>query len=133
MDIVGYADRFSVRAGDTIRFMVSCKLPSYDADVVRLVHGDLNPEGPGFKENLVQNVGTFSGQLQELVVGSYVVVPHHPLLRLKESFTLSALISSTTPSKSSQGLLTKWSDSSDTGYGLVLGRRQRPDLMDRGW
>ena len=120
MDIVGYADRFSVRAGDTIRFMVSCKLPSYDADVVRLVHGDLNPEGPGFKENLVQNVGTFSGQLQELVVGSYVVVPHHPLLRLKESFTLSAWISSTTPSKSSQGLLTKWSDSSDTGYGLVL-------------
>ena len=120
MDIVGYADRFSVRAGDTIRFMVSCKLPSYDADVVRLVHGDLNPEGPGFKENLVQNVGTFSGQLQELVVGSYVVVPHHPLLRLKESFTLSAWISSTTPSKSSQGLLTKWSESSDTGYGLVL-------------
>ena len=64
MDIVGYADRFSVRAGDTIQFMVSCKLPSYQADVVRLIHGDLNPEGPGFKERLVQNVGTFSGQFQ---------------------------------------------------------------------
>ena len=120
MDIVGYADRFSVRAGDTIRFMVSCKLPSYTADVVRLIHGDLNPEGPGFKEELVQNVGTFPGQLQELVIGSYVVVPDHPLLRLKESFTLSAWISSTTPSKSSQGLLTKWSDSNNAGYGLVL-------------
>ena len=120
MDIVGYADRFSVRAGDTIRFMVSCKLPSYTADVVRLIHGDLNPEGPGVKEELVQNVGTFPGQLQELVIGSYVVVPDHPLLRLKESFTLSAWISSTTPSKSSQGLLTKWSDSNNAGYGLVL-------------
>ena len=120
MDIVGYTDRYSVRAGNTIRFMVSCKLPSYNADVVRLIHGDLNPEGPGFKEKLVQNVGTFSGQLQELVIGSYVVVPDHPLLRLKKSFALSAWISSTTPSKSSQGLLTKWSDSSGTGYGMVL-------------
>ncbi len=120
MDIVGYADRFSVRAGDTIRFMVSCKLPSYQADIVRLIHGDLNPEGPGFKEKLVQNVGTFSGQFQKLVIGSYVVVPDHPLLRMKESFTLLAWISSTTPTKDSQGLLTKWSDSSGTGYGLVL-------------
>ncbi len=120
MDIVGYADRFSVRAGDTIRFMVSCKLPSYQADIVRLIHGDLNPEGPGFKEKLVQNVGTFSGQFQKLVIGSYVVVPDHALLRMKESFTLLAWISSTTPTKDSQGLLTKWSDSSGTGYGLVL-------------
>ena len=120
MDIVGYADRYSVRAGDTIRFMVSCKLPSYSADVVRLIHGDLNPEGPGFKEKLVQHVGTFPGQLQKLVTGSYVVVPDHPLLRLKESFTLLAWIASTTPSKSSQGLLTKWSHASDTGYGLFL-------------
>ena len=120
MDIVGYADRFSVRAGDTIRFMVSCKLPSYQADIVRLIHGDLNPEGPGFKEKLVQNVGTFSGQFQKLVIGSYAVVPDHALLRMKESFTLLAWISSTTPTKSSQGLLTKWSDSSGTGYGLVL-------------
>ena len=120
MDIVGYADRFSVRAGDTIRFMVSCKLPSYQADIVRLIHGDLNPEGPGFKEKLVQNVGTFSGQFQKLVIGSYAVVPDHALLRMKESFTLLAWISSTTPTKDSQGLLTKWSDSSGTGYGLVL-------------
>ena len=120
MDVVGYADRFSVRAGDTIRFMVSSKLPSYQADIVRLIHGDLNPEGPGFKEKLVQNVGTYSGQFQELVIGSYAVVPDHPLLRMKESFTLLAWISSTTPSKSSQGLLTKWSDSSGTGYGLAL-------------
>ncbi len=120
MDIVGYSDRYSVRAGDTIRFMVSCELPSYNADIVRLIHGDVNPEGPGFKEKLVQNVGTLSGQFQELVAGSYAVVPDNPLLRLKESFTLSAWVSATTPSKSSQGVLTKWSDSDGTGYGLVL-------------
>ena len=120
MDIVGYSDRYSVRAGETIRFMVSSQLASYDADIVRLIHGDLNPEGPGFKEELVQNVGSFPGQVQELVPGSYAVVPDHPLLRIKESFTLTAWISSTTPANSSQGLVTKWSDSDGTGYGMIL-------------
>ena len=120
MEIVGYSDRFSLRAADTIRFMVSSKLREYRADIVRLIHGDLNPEGPGFKERLVQEVGTYSGQFQKLAIGSYVVVPDNPLLPKDGSFTLSAWIYPTTPSKGSQGLLTKWSASSDSGYGLVL-------------
>ena len=120
MDIVGYADRYSVRAGDTIRFMVSSKLPSYQADIVRLIHGDVNPEGPGFKEEPVQAVGTFEGRFQELVTGSYAAVPDSPLLRHKGSFTLLAWISSTTPTKFSQGILTKWSDFGGTGYGMML-------------
>lgn len=45
--IVGYADRFRVEPGETIRFMVSSESPSYRADIVRLIHGDPNPEGPG--------------------------------------------------------------------------------------
>ena len=40
MDIVGYSDRFSVRPGQTIRFMVSCAEPAYRAAVVRLRHTD---------------------------------------------------------------------------------------------
>lgn len=120
MDIVGYADRYSVRAGDTIRFMVSCERPNYQADVVRLIHGDVNPEGPGFKESFIQNVGTFEGRFQELVTGSHVTVPDSPPLRIKESFTLTAWISSTTPSNFSQGILAKWSESGGTGYGMML-------------
>ena len=120
MDIVGYADRYSVRAGETIRFMVSCKLPSYKADVVRLIHGDVNPEGPGFKEKAVQSIGTFEGRFQELVTGSHVTVPDSPPLRITGSFTLAAWISCTTPSKSSQGVLTKWSESGGRGYGMML-------------
>ena len=45
--IVGYADHLSVQPGETIQFMVSSQLPSYDADIVRLIHGDPNPLGPG--------------------------------------------------------------------------------------
>ena len=48
MDVVGYADRLSVQQGETIRFMVSSKHPTYRADIVRLIQGDANPIGPGF-------------------------------------------------------------------------------------
>ena len=47
MWIVGYADAMSVAPGETIRFMVSCELPEYRAQIVRLIHGDINPAGPG--------------------------------------------------------------------------------------
>ena len=38
--LVGYADRLSVLAGEEIGFKVSCRSPTYHADIVRLVHGD---------------------------------------------------------------------------------------------
>ena len=45
MKVVGYADRFSVAPDETIRFMVSCELPTYRADIVALstetlIHAD---------------------------------------------------------------------------------------------
>src|SRR6267378_6258908 len=55
MQVVGYGDRLSVQPGETIRFMVSSELPGYRADIVRLIHGDTNPKGPGFKEELVES------------------------------------------------------------------------------
>ena len=51
--IVGYADRLRVQPGETIRFMVSSEVPRYRADIVRLIHGDANPSGPGIKETVV--------------------------------------------------------------------------------
>jgi N,N-dimethylformamidase len=50
MDIVGYSDRLVVAPGETVRFMVSSRAPRYDAALVRLIHGNPDPNGPGFKE-----------------------------------------------------------------------------------
>jgi len=51
--IHGYSDRISVAPGEQIQFMVSCEgAATYQADIVRLIHGDTNPAGPGFKEEL---------------------------------------------------------------------------------
>ena len=53
MELIGYADKFSVTAGDNLEFKISTDSPEYKADIVRLIHGDQNPRGPGFKENVV--------------------------------------------------------------------------------
>jgi len=53
MRIVGYSDQLSMMPGRTIRFMVNCEgAEKYRVDLVRLIHGDTNPAGPGFKEEV---------------------------------------------------------------------------------
>ena len=120
MKIVGYSDRFSVRPGQTSRFMVSSAAPTYRAEIVRLRHTDANPKGPGFKcETLQTSVdGEYPGRHQAIHSGSYAAVPHHTALNCPHGFTLQAWIYPTTPQKGVQGLLTKFSGKS--GYGLYI-------------
>lgn len=122
MKVVGYTNRLSVQQGETIRFMVSCERPNYRADIVRLIHGDENPKGPGMKEEVIETSlsGDYSGQTQAIRKGSYVIVPHSPLLQRAGGFTLQAWVYSTTPPKGVQGILTKWSASSGADYGLLI-------------
>ena len=122
MQVDGYADRLSVQPGQTIKFMVSCEHPSYRADIVRLIHGDPNPKGPGFKEELIDSNanGEYTGIHQDLLIGSYASIPSNQLLQMANSFTLQAWIYPTIPVKGSQGILTKWSDSEGIGYGLFI-------------
>ena len=54
--IVGYADQITVKADDTISFMVSAEgTDSVRTDIVRLIHGDEHPDGPGFIEKEVDS------------------------------------------------------------------------------
>ena len=122
MPVVGYADRLSVQPGQTIRFMVSCDFPRYRVDLVRLIHGDINPRGPGYKEETIPASinQSYPGRRQRLPGGSYALIEDQPALRLRGSFTLQAWISASTPGKGAQGILTKYSESDRQGYGLVL-------------
>lgn len=124
LELIGYTDRFSVPPGERIRFMVSTDQPTYNATIVRLIHGDENPDGPGFKEEMVDTPvdGQYSGRKQIAYAGSYVIVEDHPALGLRNGFTLQAWIYPTTPQKGKvQGVLSKWS-SDEVGYGLVIGQ-----------
>jgi N,N-dimethylformamidase len=121
--IVGYADRLRVEPGETIRFMVSSESPRYRADIVRLIHGDANPEGPGIKEIEIPTSvsGEYAGKRQELPMGSYVVVDDRAELRIRGSFTITAWIAPTTlHPRPAEGILTKWSGGDRSGYGLFI-------------
>lgn len=76
MQVVGYVDRLSARPGEEIACYVS--LPhdgTVELDVVRLVHGDENPAGPGFKVEPVARIGrqVVSVSPQPTYVGSCMV------------------------------------------------------------
>jgi N,N-dimethylformamidase len=120
--ITGYSDNYSILPGGKIRFYVNSEQDeSYEARIVRLIHGDTNPEGPGYKEEEIEAScnDVYAGKNQRIFGGSYVIVPQDLRLNL-QSFTLQAYIFPTTPDKGRQGLLTKWVEGSRKGYGLFI-------------
>ncbi len=129
LKITGYSDRFSVRPGDEIKFYVhSERGEAFQADIVRLIHGDTNPEGPGLKEELIHSPisDMHPGKNQPIHAGSYIFVPHNDLMNLS-SFTMCAYIYPTTPYVDVEGvevgvqaIMTKWDAENETGYGLFI-------------
>ena len=75
--LVGYLDRWSARAGEAIAVKVSSALGEpYAADLVRIIHADPNPDGPGMKLEPVPSAwaGRYPSRTQAVVPGSYGVV-----------------------------------------------------------
>jgi N,N-dimethylformamidase len=121
LTLTGYSDRLYCRPGDTVGFKVNCEAASeYHAEIVRIVCGDINPDGPGVKEVVVDTPvnGVHPGRPQHIKAGSFVEVPNHPVLERLESFSVQAFLWPTTPAKGEQGLITKWSDS--IGFALIV-------------
>jgi len=122
--LTGYCDRFSVRPGEQVGFMVSAEgTDTAQVQIVRLIHGDENPEGPGFIETEVDCPlnGAYPVRKQYTEAGSFARVndPENRLA-LSEAFTLWALIWPTTPDKGRQGILGRWSIAQDRGYALGI-------------
>jgi len=125
MQLTGYTNKLSVKPGETIEFYVSSKNPNYKAELVRIIHGDPNPKGPGFKTEPVASdiAGQYPGYEQKLYGGSYVIVNHNPFLNLSESFTITGWIYPTHPgSGTSQAIITKLSKEGNKGYGLFVNK-----------
>lgn len=104
--LTGYADRWSVKAGGTIRFMVSSTGGSdFNLRFVRHLCADPNPAGPGYDEKAVSTPldGTRPGFEQLAALGSFARarLPIDPLGGLG----LRATIWPTTPRKGEQGIV----------------------------
>ena len=124
IQIWGYADRLSVRPGDTIRFMVSAEATDrVQAELVRLVHGDANPEGPGFVEQPVTSplAREWAVRRQYVQSGNFLRVNDPAgVLALRAAFTLHAYIFPTLPTAGRQTLLGRWSIDRTAGFALGI-------------
>jgi N,N-dimethylformamidase len=123
LELTGYADRLIGAPGDCVRFMVSTSEPRYDAAIVRLIHGDRNPAGPGPKEERIAACdanGQYAGRRQISQAGSYLAVGDAAPLGLS-TFTMQAWILPTAAaSERRQALLSRWCSIEQRGYGVFL-------------
>ena len=128
MRLLGYTDRLSVAPGQSIRFMVSCDHPEYDARLVRLLHGDINPAGPGFRQVEVPSAidGSKPGKHEEIRSGSYVEIPL-PGVELDGAVTFFAFVQLTNPDAGEQTIA-----SLGDPYTPRNPSRFRPDHCDAG-
>ena len=102
--------------------MVNCEAASFKADIVKLICGDMNPDGPGYREKVVRTdlKASYKGRRQVVHAGSFVEVESREPLRALESFTLQAFVWPTTPARGEQGIIGVWSNSRQCGAALVL-------------
>ena len=116
--VFGYADRWSVRPGDQLSVKVSCATgKTYQARLVRVVHGDANPAGPGVRLEAIPSRfdGHYPARQQYLRAGSYAVIPPTKQLNLRTGFTVQAYVWPTMPARNDQTLLSLWDDRNQTG------------------
>ncbi len=125
MELFGYANRLSVAGGDRISFKVTCDADRYDATIVRLLHGDTNPAGPGFKEVAVDAFAprTLAGRQQSVHPGAFVQVDGFVPPAGGRGFTLAAFVLPTRVEGSDRGIISCWDPAKDSGVTLLLDER----------
>jgi N,N-dimethylformamidase len=106
----GYPQELSVPAGRPVQVMVSGSAGDARLRVVRLLHGDSNPAGPGYRDELMDWGAPAAVTIREQVldIGSYVEVPTTAAPALPASFTLTMWVRPTVLSTGWQAIFAKW-------------------------
>ena len=96
-ELIGYAGKLSIQPGEPVDFMVSSEFDEYQVEIVRLIHGDNNPDGPGLKTEAIDAAVNqkYPGRHQETHTGSCLRVDDPP--DVGHGLTLQAWIWPTTP------------------------------------
>lgn len=103
--ITGYTDRLSGIEGENISFRVSCSAPmELKVELVRIICGDMNPQGPGLKIERVQSKlsRVCRGERQITSPGSFGLVPLSPAVFGLSSFFVGMWVMPTTVHKGQQ-------------------------------
>lgn len=121
LKIIGYADEISVRPGGRIKVMVSCPgTDRFRADVRRIIQGDINPDGPGYRDEPVglDLGGPFPGRVQPIHTGSYAEIGRPGPAAALGSFTVAAMVAPSLPEAGRQAIVSHRDP--ETGAGFLL-------------
>ena len=126
--LLGYSDKLSVEPGETIRFMVSSGHATYESRLVRLVHGDTNPAGPGFRQVEIPSVidGTRRGTQQAIRSGSYAELP---VTALGSAFTFTVFVQSWAPGSGEQVVASQGAPYDGAGWAIVISGTGRAEFL----
>ena len=123
--IFGYTNKISVKQGEEIDFHVYADGTDVaDAKLVRLIHGDEHPDGPGFVEEEIDNDinGKWKVEKQFTQIGSFLKVndPNNEL-SIEQDFTIFGYIWPTVPNKGSrQCIFGRFDVKTNEGYCLGI-------------
>lgn len=123
LPVRAYADRLSVRPGDTVAFMASVEgADSVSVRFERLIHGDDNPAGPGFKAMPMPTAadGRYPARAQKIRSGSCVLAPA-PSEALPRGLTVAVLARPMLLDGREQALIAQGVPESGAGFRLSIG------------
>ncbi len=95
LPIVAYTDKLTVAPGETLAVMASSfGARQYRADLRRIIQGDTNPQGPGYKDHLIplDLGGPRPAVAKGFHPGSCVIVPGQGMLADLRAFTLAVVM-----------------------------------------
>jgi N,N-dimethylformamidase len=122
--VLGYPSELSVAPGESVDFHVNgAGADEVEVQLVKLIHGDTQPAGPGFHELEVPSRvdGTYPLSEQETHHGSYARIAGMSVLLPPAGAALSlfAMVRAAA-SDAAQPLMTIWDAATETGVALVL-------------
>ncbi|MCC6793310.1 MAG: N,N-dimethylformamidase, partial [Thermomicrobiales bacterium] len=122
MEVLGYADKLSVRAGERIQFMVSSERDRYRAEIVHLERAISLDPGAVYAPPIVESPvsGEYPGVSKPIRAGSYVEVPAGDV-SFAGGVTISVAIYPTVPVRErEQGIVSRWSETAQSGFTLAV-------------
>ncbi|MBO9379136.1 LamG domain-containing protein [Sphingomonas histidinilytica] len=122
--LYGYADPLAIRAGEAVEFMLSAEIAA-DAEIrlVRLIHGDRHPAGPGFVEeeidaDLPARVAIVPQATRR---GAFATVPGSgAALADLRAGAIHAFICPSRPGLGEQAIAGCWDEATAKGYVLLI-------------
>ncbi|WP_186307547.1 N,N-dimethylformamidase beta subunit family domain-containing protein [Microbacterium sp. 1.5R] len=122
MTLTGYLSTLSATPGEVVDLMVSASAPEVEVGLVRLRHGDDNPEGPGRRILPVESFErqTVAGVERDVHLGSCVVVPSIGV-QASGGLDVSVLVQPTTPAAGrEQGIVSLLTADGSAGLSLLI-------------